>query len=213
MWCSLHFTRLLLPVDVMQFAFHTFSSFCWCDALCISHFYCFLLIWFSLHFTLLVPSVDVMHFAFHTFFYGLLMGYNLYCTLLLPFVASALGLSTDLWVRQSCLFPASSIKFLTRRTAKSLTVYLAPHADNSIKLLSTVSSRMWKNNNVVHLITLTYQIAVSHMIRIVDVTHVSVLSSHEVRFHWAVAVVTKISFCWWWVHVSQHVNFLSVLPN
>jgi len=29
--------------------------------------------------------------------------------------------------------------------------YLAPHEDNSIKLLSTVGSRRWENNFVVHL--------------------------------------------------------------
>jgi hypothetical protein len=36
-------------------------------------------------------------------------------------------------------------------------------------------------------------------------------SFHHVRFHGAVAVVTKISFCCWWVHVSQHVNCPSKL--
>ena len=59
----------------------------------------------------------------------------------------------------------------------------------------------------------THQIAVSHTIRIVDVTHVLVVPFHNVRFHGVVAVVTKISFCWWWVSVSQHVNFSPVLPN
>ena len=34
-----------------------------------------------------------------------------------------------------------------------------------------------------------------------------VVPSHDVRFHGVVAVIKKISFCWWWVHVSQHVNF------
>ena len=52
---------------------------------------------------------------------------------------------------RSWLFPASSIKFLTRRSLKSRWVYLAPHEDNSIQLLSTVRSRKWKNNFVVHL--------------------------------------------------------------
>ena len=42
------------------------------------------------------------------------------------------------------LFPASSIKFLTRRSLKSWWVYSAPHEDNSIHLLSTVRSRKWK---------------------------------------------------------------------
>src|SRR5215468_8159160 len=60
-------------------------------------------------------------------------------------------LPTNLGVGQSCLFPASSIKFLTRRSLKSRWVCLAPHEDNSIQLLSTVRSRRWKNNFVVHL--------------------------------------------------------------
>jgi len=47
-----------------------------------------------------------------------------------------------------------------------------------------------------------HQIAVGHMMRIVDVPHVSVVPLYTVRFHGAVAVVTKVSFCWWWVHVS-----------
>ena len=47
--------------------------------------------------------------------------------------------------------PASSIKFLTRRSSKSQWVYLAPHKDNSIQLLSTVRSGRWKNNFMVHL--------------------------------------------------------------
>jgi len=41
------------------------------------------------------------------------------------------------------------------------------------------------------------------MIRIVDVTHVPVVPFHDVRFRGAVAVVTKISFCRWWVHVNM----------
>jgi len=62
-----------------------------------------------------------------------------------------LGLPTNLGVGQSWLFPASSIKFLTRSSLKSRWVYLAPHEDNSIQLLSTVRSRKWRNNFVVHL--------------------------------------------------------------
>ena len=61
--------------------------------------------------------------------------------------------------------------------------------------------------------TSTHRIVVSHTIRIVNLTHVPVVMFHDVRFHGAVAVVTKISFCWWWAHVSRHVNFSSVLPN
>ena len=64
--------------------------------------------------------------------------------------APELGLPTNLGVGRSWFFPASSIKFLTRRSLKSQ-VYLAPHEDNSIHLLSTVRSRKWKNNFVVHL--------------------------------------------------------------
>ena len=36
--------------------------------------------------------------------------------------------------------------------ASNLSVYLAPHADNSIQLLSTVRSRRWKCNFMVHLL-------------------------------------------------------------
>ena len=48
------------------------------------------------------------------------------------------------------------------------------------------------------------------MIRIVDITHMLVVPFHNVMFHTVVAVVREISVCLWWVHVSQHVNFLSV---
>ena len=51
------------------------------------------------------------------------------------------------------------------------------------------------------------------MIRVVSVIHVLVVLFYDVRFHGAVAVATKISFCWWWVHVSQHVNFSSFWTN
>ena len=43
--------------------------------------------------------------------------------------------------------------------------------------------------------TSTHQIAVGHTIRIVDVPHVLMVPLHDVRFHGAVAVVTKIFFC------------------
>src|SRR5215468_9638081 len=65
--------------------------------------------------------------------------------------APELELPTYLAVGQSWLFPASSIKFLTRRSLKSRWVCLAPHEDNSIQLLSTVRSRSLKHNFVVHL--------------------------------------------------------------
>jgi len=60
------------------------------------------------------------------------------------FVALALVLPTNLGVGRSLLFRASSIKFLTRRSLMSWWVYLAPHEDKSIKLLSTVRSGRWK---------------------------------------------------------------------
>jgi hypothetical protein len=62
-------------------------------------------------------------------------------------------------------------------------------------------------------VTSTYPKVVGHMIRIVDVTRVPVIPFRDVRFHRVIGVNTKISFCWWWVHVGQHVNFPSVLPN
>ena len=65
--------------------------------------------------------------------------------------APELGLPTNLGVGRSWFFPASSIKFLTRRSLESRWVYVAPHEDNSIQLLSTVRSRKWKNNFMVHL--------------------------------------------------------------
>jgi len=49
------------------------------------------------------------------------------------------------------LFPASSNKFLARRSLKSRWVYLVPHEDKRIQLFSTVRSRKWRNSFVVHL--------------------------------------------------------------
>jgi hypothetical protein len=129
------------------------------------------------------------------------------------FVSTALGLPTILGVERSWVLPASSIKFLTRRSLKSRWVYLAPREGNRIQLLSTVRSRRWKNKFRGPLVTTsTDQITVCHVIRIVDVAHVLVIPCHDMRLHRAL-VFTKIPFCWWWVHVSQHVNVLSVLPN
>jgi len=65
--------------------------------------------------------------------------------------APKLGLPTNLGVGRFWLFPASSIKFLTRRSLKSQWVYLAPNEDKGIQLLSTVRFRKWKNKFVVHL--------------------------------------------------------------
>ena len=68
------------------------------------------------------------------------------------FFAPTLGLTTSLVLGRSWLFSASSINFLTRRSLKSVWVYLTPHLDNGIELLSTVRSRSWKNNFMVHLL-------------------------------------------------------------
>ena len=68
------------------------------------------------------------------------------------FFAPTLGLITNLGVGWSWLFAASSIWFLTRSSLKSLSVHLAPHADNSIQLLSAVRSRRWKYNFMFHLL-------------------------------------------------------------
>jgi len=56
------------------------------------------------------------------------------------FFVPTLGLPTNPAVGWSSLFPASSIKFLTRRSLKSQWVYLAPHEDNSIQLLSVANN-------------------------------------------------------------------------
>ena len=120
------------------------------------------------------------------------------------FAAAALGLPTNLGVGRSWLFPASSVKFRTRRSLKSRWVHLAPHEDNSIQLLSTVRSRRWKKQFHSPLeVTSIHQIAVGHTIWNVDETHVPVIPFHDVRLHRVVAVATKISFCWWWVQVSM----------
>jgi hypothetical protein len=65
------------------------------------------------------------------------------------FFAPTLALPANLEVGRSWLFAASSVKFLT--SLKSRWVYLAPHEDDNIRLLSTVRPRRWKNNFVVHL--------------------------------------------------------------
>ena len=64
---------------------------------------------------------------------------------------AATRLQTNLGVVRSWLFPASSIKFVTTRSLKSLWAYLAPHEDNRIELLSYVRSIRWKDNFVVSL--------------------------------------------------------------
>jgi hypothetical protein len=61
--------------------------------------------------------------------------------------------------------------------------------------------------------TSTHGIAVGHTVRNVDVTHVPVIPCHDLRLHGSFAVITKIPFFWWQVHVSQHVNISSVHPS
>ena len=68
------------------------------------------------------------------------------------FFAPTFGLTTSLVLGRSWLSSASSINFLNRRSLKSVWVYLAPHEDNGIELLSTVRSRSWKNNFMIHLL-------------------------------------------------------------
>jgi hypothetical protein len=127
------------------------------------------------------------------------------------FSAAALGLQTNLGVGRSFLFPASSVKFLTRSSLVSRCVYLAPHDIIVSNCWVLLDRENWKSNFMFCLkVRSTHQIAVSHMIRTVDITHVPVVPFHDVRFHTVDAVVTKISFCSWWVHVSLHLNFLSV---
>jgi len=52
----------------------------------------------------------------------------------------ALGLPTNLRMGRSWLFPASSFKFLTKRSPKSWWVYLAPHEDDGIEPLSIANN-------------------------------------------------------------------------
>ena len=56
------------------------------------------------------------------------------------YFAPALGLAANLGVGQSWLFPASTVKFLTRRTLKSRWVYLTPCENNRIYLLSIANN-------------------------------------------------------------------------
>jgi len=67
------------------------------------------------------------------------------------FFVPELDLPTNPRVGRSWLFPACSFRFLTRRSLKSWWLCLATHEGNSIQLLCTVRSRMWKNNFMVYL--------------------------------------------------------------
>ena len=128
-------------------------------------------------------------------------------------VAAALGLPTNLGVGWSWLFPLSSFKFLTRRSLKSQWVYLAPHEDNSIQLLSTARSRRWKT---ISWATWRYVDSLNSYWQYDQncrCNHVPVVPFHDVRFHRAVAIVTEIYLCWWWVHVSMQTSHLSFQIN
>jgi hypothetical protein len=90
---------------------------------------------------------------------------------------------------------------------ESQCVYLAPHDITVSNCWVLFDRENWKSNFAFHLkVRSTHRIAVSHMIRTVNITHVLVVPFHDVRFHRVYAVVTKISFCLWWVHVSLHLN-------
>ena len=129
------------------------------------------------------------------------------------FVVAELGLPTNLWMGRSWLFPTSSIRFFTRRSLKSRWVYLASHEGNRIQLLSNVRSRRWKNIFVIHLKVcglIRYLLAMESELSMYPCAGRTIPWCEVSR---VVALVTKISFCWWWVHNSQHVNFSTVLPN
>ena len=68
------------------------------------------------------------------------------------FFAPTLDLTTSLGLGQSWLSSTSSINFHTRRSLNFLWVYLAPHENKSIQMLSTVRSRRWRNNFMVQLL-------------------------------------------------------------
>ena len=64
----------------------------------------------------------------------------LMATLKLQNIFSALGLRNNLEMGRSWLFTASWVKFLTRGSLKSRWVYLAPHEENIIQLLSIANN-------------------------------------------------------------------------
>jgi len=80
--------------------------------------------------------------------------------------------------RGGAILAFSSFKFRTRRSLKYWWVYFAPYEENLIQLLSTVRSRRWKKQFCGPLEgTLTQQVAVGHMIRIVGLPHVQMYCS------------------------------------
>jgi hypothetical protein len=106
-------------------------------------------------------------------------------------------------VVRSFLFPASWIKFLTRKSLQSRCVYFVPHEDNKIQLLNTVRSRRWKNNfNSTLEGTSTHRIAVHHTIRTVDVPHVPAYTipqckaSHGGCCHHKNFLLLVVGLCW-----------------
>ena len=113
-------------------------------------------------------------------------------SLVKTFSAAALGLQTSVGVGRFWLFPASSIKFLNRSSLVSWCVHLAPH-----EIIVTNCSVLFDRENLKSTFVLrlkvrsTHRIAVSHMIRTVNITHVLVVPFHDVRFHTVDAVVTN----------------------
>ena len=71
-------------------------------------------------------------FCWPVFVMATLESQNIFCT--------HTCFSSQSGVGRSWLFPASSIKFLTRRSLKSQWVYLVPHEDNSIQLLNIANN-------------------------------------------------------------------------
>jgi len=116
------------------------------------------------------------------------------------FVAATHGLPTNLGVGRSWLFPASSVKFLTGSSLKSWRVYLVHMkitVSNCWVLLDpeggkTISWSTWRyidsSNNC-----WPYDQNCWH-------NPCAGCNIHDVRCHGVVAVITKISFCWWWGH-------------
>ena len=129
------------------------------------------------------------------------------------FVVTALGLPTNLGVGRSLLFPASSIKFLTRGSLKSQWVFL-PHMKITVsncwvlldpECVKTVSWSTWRYVDSSSSFWL-YDQNCRRNPR-------AGWPFHDFRFYGAVAVVTKISFCWWCVHVSMWTSCLSFQSN
>ena len=81
-------------------------------------------------------------FHWPVFVMATLESQNIFCTHTWSYNQSGVGVILAVF---------SFLNFLTRRSRKSLSVYLAPQ-DNSFQLLGTVRSRRWKNNFMVLLL-------------------------------------------------------------